>query len=107
MDLCVSVCFTRELQPKIGSATVNEQQLIDRYIEVVPGLGAAGARMRETGVDIWALVTYYKYAVARDVAAVARDYDIPIEAVEAALAYYAQHTDVLDARIVANLDRVA
>jgi uncharacterized protein (DUF433 family) len=33
---------------------------------------------------------------------VARDYDVPEEAVEAALAYYSQHAPLIDARILAN-----
>jgi hypothetical protein len=33
---------------------------------------------------------------------VAADYAIPLEAVEAAIAYYRQHTEVIEARLAAN-----
>jgi uncharacterized protein (DUF433 family) len=40
--------------------------------------------------------------VGDDVAQVAADYALPSEAVEAAMAYYRRHKDLIDARIVAN-----
>ena len=44
----------------------------------------------------------YLEAVENDVARVADDYEVPREAVEAALAYYRRHREVIDARIAAN-----
>ncbi len=38
-----------------------------------------------------------------DVRRVADDYDIPVEAVEAALAYYREHRAVIDDRLAANV----
>jgi hypothetical protein len=45
-------------------------------------------------------------ARANDLAQVARDYDVPIDVVEAAFASYQRHRPEIDARIAANaLDR--
>lgn len=78
-------------------------QVINQYIELNPYRpGIAEARLRGSGVSVWALVGYYE-AVRHDVDRVARDYRVPGEAVEAALAYYQRHKDVIDARIEANV----
>jgi uncharacterized protein (DUF433 family) len=42
-----------------------------------------------------------------DLAQVARDYDVPVEAVEAVYAYYQRHRPVIDARIAANAPMLA
>ncbi len=83
---------------------VQQPELIEQYIERLPGEGIGDARIRDYGVDVWALVMYYQHAVDEDVDSVARDYHIPREAVAAALAYYRQHPDVIDGRIRTNLD---
>jgi uncharacterized protein (DUF433 family) len=51
---------------------------------------------------VWAIVSYYRQAVHGDLDRVAHDYDIPREAVEAALAYYRMHRQAIDARILLN-----
>jgi uncharacterized protein (DUF433 family) len=74
-------------------------RLIARYIEPNPHKpGAAEARLRESGVSVWAIVDYW-YGVDFDKARTAHDYDIPAEAVEAALAYYKAHKALIDARL--------
>jgi len=78
---------------------VTEQEMIERYIEQSPARpGANGARLRDYGVSVWALVAYYQ-AAGGDVDRVAADYELPREAVEAVLAYYRQHKASIDARI--------
>ena len=78
---------------------MTDQGLIERYIEPNPYLPVAnGARLRDYGVSVWALVAYYQ-AAGRDIDRVAADYEVPREAVEAALAYYRQHQASIDARI--------
>jgi uncharacterized protein (DUF433 family) len=73
-------------------------KLIEQYIEPNPARpGKADARLAGYGVSVWALVSYFE-AAHGDVARVAADYDVPREAVEAALAYYRRHKDVIDAR---------
>ncbi|HLH26588.1 MAG TPA: DUF433 domain-containing protein [Chloroflexota bacterium] len=76
--------------------------LIERYIEPNPHKpGEAEARLRDHGVSVWALVEYW-YGVDFDKATVARDYELPAEAVDAALAYYKAHKGIIDARIAVN-----
>ncbi|HVC35216.1 MAG TPA: hypothetical protein VNL16_17010 [Chloroflexota bacterium] len=78
-------------------------ELIERYVESsshYPGLDEA--RLRRYGVPVWALVGYLG-VVSGDEVQVAKDYDVPIEAVEAALEYYRRHRSVIDARIAANV----
>jgi uncharacterized protein (DUF433 family) len=76
--------------------------LIDHYIELDPHRPGSGeARLKEYGVPVWALVGHMN-AVHGQVAQVAEDYDLPYEAVEAALAYYDRHRAAIDARLQAN-----
>ena len=78
---------------------MTDQELIDRYIEPRPALPRTnGARLRDYGVSVWALVAYSQ-AAGGDADRVAADYELPREAVEAALAYYRQHEASVDARI--------
>ena len=78
-------------------------ELIDRYITQDPHRpGLAEARLADYGTHVWALVSYYQQAVNRDLDRVAHDYDVPREAVEAALAYYRKHRRHIDAKILLN-----
>ena len=81
---------------------MNDGELITRYIELNPQRpGIDRARLKDYGVSVWALIGYLKQATGGDIARVAADYDVPIEAVEAALAYYRRHPAAIDARIAA------
>jgi uncharacterized protein (DUF433 family) len=76
--------------------------LIARYIEQNPHHpGPADVRLTESYVPVWAIIGYYQ-ATGRDAQRVATGYDVPLEAVEAALAYYQQHQAVIEARLAAN-----
>jgi uncharacterized protein (DUF433 family) len=76
---------------------------IEQDIELNPQRpGLDRARLKDSGVSVWALISYLKYAARGDIARVAADYDVPVESVEAALAYYEQHSEAIDARIAAN-----
>jgi uncharacterized protein (DUF433 family) len=80
-------------------ATTREQKLIDKYIEPNPYRpGVANARIAGYGVSIWAIVGHLE-AVNGDIEQVADDYGLPCEAVEASLAYYRQHRELIDARL--------
>ncbi len=80
-----------------------EDALIARYVEENPRFpGPADAWLRDSGVPVWALVGYYHQAVAEDETRVADDYELPVEAVRAALAYYRRHRRLIDDRIAAN-----
>ncbi len=63
--------------------------------------GIYNALVQPGGVPVWALAAHLR-ALDEDVAQVAAEYQLPHEAVEAALAYYHQHRDAIDARIAAN-----
>ncbi len=78
------------------------EDLIAKYIEENPYYpGPADVRLRNACVPVWALILYWK-AAERDSARVAADYAVPLEAVEAAVAYYQQNTAVIEARLAAN-----
>lgn len=80
----------------------HEAQLIERHIELNPHKpGLAEARLKASGVAVWALVGYLP-AVGGDLDRVAADYELAREAVESALAYYQQHQALIDARLAAN-----
>jgi uncharacterized protein (DUF433 family) len=92
----------------VVEATVTTSELIERYIIQDPWRpGLAEARLADYGTHVWALVSYYQQAVNRDIDRVAHDYDIPREAVEAALAYYRKNRRYIDARILLNDSPVA
>lgn len=81
---------------------MKDQELIKRWIE--PSRqhpGAADARIVQTGIPVWTLVGYSR-AAKGDLAWVAADYHLPIDAARAAIACYTQHREVLDARLAAN-----
>jgi uncharacterized protein (DUF433 family) len=80
-----------------------EQALIDRHIAVDPdGRGAADAYLKDYGTSVWALVGYLHGDAAGDVGRAAADYEVPPEAVRAALAFYARHKALIDARLLLN-----
>lgn len=76
---------------------LSAEELIDQYIELGPeATGPADARLVDTGVHVWALIGYLR-ANSDDSALAAADYDLPLEAIAAARAYYARHRDAIDA----------
>jgi uncharacterized protein (DUF433 family) len=78
----------------------SDADLIARYIELNPRRGGKDrAQVKGFGVEVWALIAYYQEGAAGDVETVAHDYDIPVDAVRAALAYYAKERDLIDARL--------
>jgi len=81
---------------------MTDQELIDKYIEPNRDRSSmAEARVAGYGVPVWALGGHLE-AVHGDVAQVAHDYRLPLEAVEAALAYYRRHKILIDDRLEAN-----
>ena len=72
----------------MDTVSPREADLLSRYIEPNPSRpGVEDARLADYGVPLWALVGHY-HAIGEDVAQVARDYELPEGAVEAALVYY-------------------
>lgn len=83
-------------------AAQEQQDLIDRWIEPNPYYaGPQEARLVEYGVSVWALIAYLR-VVGGDLARVAEDYGLPLDAVEAAMAYYREHQSLIDAQIALN-----
>lgn len=84
--------------------TLDERQLIEQYVDPdwdrYPG-GRGDARLRDSGVPIWALVAHYG-VTGNDRDQLARDYQLPRSAIEAALAFYEQNKEYIDARILLN-----
>jgi uncharacterized protein (DUF433 family) len=79
-----------------------DNALITWYLEPNPNRpGPADWWLKDYGVSVWALVGYW-LTVGRDADRVATSYAVPIEAVEAALAYYTQNREIIDARLAAN-----
>jgi hypothetical protein len=82
---------------------MSDAQLIERYIETDPWHpGRDDVRLIAYAVPVWALVGHY-LAVGENPEQVAIDYDLPLEAVLAALAYYRQHKELITARMEANI----
>lgn len=79
-----------------------KQALIAEYVEQNPHRpGKDEARLKKYGVSVWAIAE--KYRVTNGNAAhVAWLYEVPIDAIEAAIAYYEQHKAIIENRIAAN-----
>jgi uncharacterized protein (DUF433 family) len=79
--------------------STDADELIARYIVLGPeATGPTGARVAGAGVRVWALIGYLR-ANEQDIARAAADYEIPVDAVRAALAYYERHRAAIDARL--------
>jgi len=63
--------------------------------------GPSRARLRDSGVEVWVLVAQLP-AMDGDPVRLAEAYGVPVEAVEAALAYYRRHKKVIDEQIALN-----
>jgi len=73
--------------------------LIKKHIRIEVEGAPQTARLTNSAVPVWALIGLYK--TTRDVHAVAEDYDVPEEAVQAAVAFYEQPDvrPVIDAKL--------
>ena len=75
--------------------------LIERHIEQDPSRpGPADARLVEYALPVWSLVGAV-HAADGEAERVSQDYQIPVEAVEAAIVYYLRHKAAIDARLAA------
>ena len=86
---------------------MTEVNQTENYVEDDPYKpGSAGARLKSSGVPIWALISYYQRAVHEDLEQTARDYELSCEEVQAAVEYYRRHKKAIDARITVNSSAV-
>ena len=82
--------------------TKTDRDLVAALIERDPyHPGPMDVVVRERHVPVWALVNYL-VAAEGDIDRVAADYRISADAVRAALVYYNDHKDLIDARLEAN-----
>lgn len=82
---------------------LGDDPLVLKHIELDPDWdGADAARIKDHGMNVWALIGAYNGADG-DIGVVAGDYGVPVEVVEAALAYYRLHRDAIDCRLAANV----
>lgn len=83
-------------------AGATEQALIARWIAPNPYKpGPAEAWIGPYGLSVWRTIAYLELN-GWDISDAAPDYEIPPEAIKAAVAYYRQHEDAIDARITIN-----
>jgi uncharacterized protein (DUF433 family) len=75
--------------------------LIERHIEQDPSRpGLADARLIRYEIPVWTLIGAV-HAADGEAERVSRDYQVPVDAVEAAIVYYLRHKAAIDARLVA------
>ena len=82
----------------------SDQLLIDRYVDQdvgrYPG-GRADARLRDSGVSVWAIVAFLG-VYEDDPVKVAEHFGLSRAELDAALAYYRLNKPYIDARVVLN-----
>jgi uncharacterized protein (DUF433 family) len=82
---------------------MTDTELIACQIEENPYKpGVADARLKDSGVAVWAFIGYLQAARGGDVTAAATDYQLSPAATQAALAYYRQHRKLVDAQVAVN-----
>ena len=80
----------------------SDDALIDAYVEFPSHWPDPGdARLAAFGYPVWIVVDALA-AADQDLARVARDYELPEDAVKATVAFYRRHRDAIDARARAN-----
>ncbi len=92
-----------DAEPVTGSRT-EDDALIARYIAPRPyDSGRANAYLPEFGFRVATLIAYMQ-SVGNDAAETATFYEIPDDAMNAAIAFYRQNQAVIDARILLDID---
>jgi uncharacterized protein (DUF433 family) len=85
---------------KAERAVVGWESLIPEYIEENPDRPGPGhARLKESAVPVWALIGHLPVHNGRE-DLVAADYDVPLEAVQAAVAFYRENKCEIDAELM-------
>ena len=82
--------------------TMTERELVAAFIEPDPyHPGPMDVVVRERHIHVWALVNYL-VAAEGDIEQTAAAYHISTDAVRAAMAYYKDHQEIIEARLEAN-----
>lgn len=75
-----------------GHGNMTDEERVARiaqYIEQDPKRPWPGSeRLKDFHTPVWALVGHYKYGTGENLELVARDYQLPVEAVETAMLFY-------------------
>lgn len=80
-------------------AEAEQDDLICRYVDVRPdGFDVSQARLHEFGVPIWAIIADLR-AAGGNLDETAWEYNLPREAVIAAVYFYWQHQAIIDAEL--------
>lgn len=91
-----------QVRAQAMSTDIKSEELISRWIEANPHKqGEAEAWVLPAHVSVWALIAQLELD-GWDLTGVADWYELPVEAVEAAAAYYRRHRAEIDARIARN-----
>jgi uncharacterized protein (DUF433 family) len=86
---------------KSNATPVLDRAVLDAMVEPEPGRGRDRARLKDSGVPVWALIAELQ-ANNWDIAEVARAYRIPEIAVRAAIRYYENNKPFIDAFLLLN-----
>lgn len=85
---------------------MDDKSLIETYIEEDPERpGPSEARLVDSGVPVWAIIGTLRLSegpMDHLALQVADEYDIPVEAVTAAIRYFEQHRIAILGRLAAN-----
>ncbi|MBI2761353.1 MAG: hypothetical protein HYX51_08015 [Chloroflexi bacterium] len=83
------------------------KELIAEWIEPDPHRpGADEVRLAHYGIAVWAVIGDFigrEASMDEEISQVAYDFEVPEEAVRAAVAYYRRHRAVIDNRLAANV----
>jgi uncharacterized protein (DUF433 family) len=82
-------------------ARLDEDRLIAEHVDA--SWGRADARLRPSGVSVWALVGYMR-ATGGDPERARQAYELAPEELAAALVYYRRHRRYVEARLLLNSD---
>jgi uncharacterized protein (DUF433 family) len=77
-------------------------ELIAKYLEEdESSSGPMEMRIKDCGIHVWAIAAFLP-VYDWDLATIAAEYELPVEAVEAVVEFYKRHTAAIDARSQAN-----
>lgn len=94
----------REALMRLEKERRENKPLIARYIELGPEHSVSGARLRDSGVSVSTIIRLLNSGA--DFSEVAREYEIPEEAVKAAEAFYQvpENKEIIDAKLLLEQD---